>query len=150
MSKVSSLVVGLVSGAAMFGAIQYASGNDLSGSSLRGTLTERDTAIPSPFAAVTPAVNRTAKTDRDSAPANLDQGRTLSFQVYGLTDTSVLLRLAGTAPKSGSEKVQPEKPASTKAIPIDNKPRKATVACEPPVSMLTEVARSLQPGRCVT
>lgn len=143
MSKVSSLVVGLVGGAAMFGAIQYASGNDLSGSSLRGTLTERDTAIPS--ASFTPAVNRTAKGDRDLAAAKLDQGQTISFQVGGLVDTSVLLRLAAPAPQA-----QPAKPASTKAIPIDSKPRKATVACEPPVSMLTEVARSLQPGRCVT
>lgn len=146
MSKVSSLVVGLVSGAAMFGAIQYASGNDLSGSSLRGTLTERDTAIsPAAFAPASPAVNRTAKGDRDSTPAKLDPGQTLSFQVHGLSDTSVLLRLAGSAPKA-----QQDKPASTKAIPIDTRPRKATVACEPPVSMLTEVARSLQPGRCVT
>lgn len=143
MSKVSSLVVGLVGGAAMFGAIQYASGNDLSGSSLRGTLTERDTAIPS--SSFTPSVNRTAKSDRDSAPAKLDQGQTVSFQVHGLTDMSVLLRLAAPAPKS-----QPVKPASTKAIPVDSKPRKAMAACEPPVSMLTEVARSLQPGRCVT
>lgn len=147
MSKVSSLVVGLVSGAAMFGAIQYASGNDLSGSSLRGTLTERDTAIPSAFNSM---VNRTAKGDRDSVPASLDRGRTLSFQVYDLTGTSVLLRLADPAPKVGLEKVQPDKPASTKAVPVDGKPRKATVACEPPVSMLTEVARSLQPARCVT
>jgi hypothetical protein len=145
MSKVSSLVLGVVSGAAMFGAIQYASGNDLSGSSLRGTLTERDTAIPA--ASFTPAVNRTAKGDRDTTPAKLDPGQTLSFQVHGLTDTSVLLRLAGPAP---APKAQPDKPASTKAIPIDSKPRKATVACEPPVSLLTEVARSLQPGRCVT
>ena len=144
MSKVSSLVVGIVSGAAMFGAIQYASGNDLSGSSLRGTLTERDTAIPS--ASFTPAVNRTAKGDRDTTPVKLDPGQTLSFHVHGLTDTSVLLRLAGPAPKA-----QPDKPASTKATPpVDIKPRKATVACEPPVSMLTEVARTLQPGRCVT
>jgi hypothetical protein len=139
----SSLVLGLVSGAAMFGAIQYASGNDLSGSSLRGTLTDRDTAIST--ASFTPAVNRTAKGDRDTTPAKLDAGQTLSFQVHGLTDTSVLLRLAGPAPKA-----QQDKPASTKAIPMDTKPRRATVACEPPVSMLTEVARSLQPGRCVT
>jgi hypothetical protein len=139
----SSLVLGLVSGAAMFGAIQYASGNDLSGSSLRGTLTDRDTAIST--ASFAPAVNRTAKGDRDTTPAKLDAGQTLSFQVHGLTDTSVLLRLAGPAPKA-----QQDKPASTKAIPMDTKPRRATVACEPPVSMLTEVARSLQPGRCVT
>lgn len=142
MSKVSSLFVGLVGGAAMLGAIQYASGNDLSGSSLRGTLTERDTAISAPT--ISSAVNRSTKGDRDTTPAKLDAGQTLSFQVHGLNDTSVLLRLAGQAPKA-----QQDKPVSTKAIPVDAKPRR-TVACEPPVSMLTEVARSLQPGRCVT
>jgi hypothetical protein len=142
MSRMSSLLVGLASGAAMFGAIQYASGNDLSGSSLRGTLTDRDTAIPA--AAFAPSVNRSAKSDRDTAPAKLDESRTLSFKVHGLTDTSVLLRLAGPETKP-----QADRPVSTKAIPVDVKPRR-TVACEPPVSMLTEVARSLQPGRCVT
>lgn len=143
MSKVSSLVLGVVSGAAMFGAIQYASGNDLRASTLRGTLTERDTAISAAPSA--PAVNRTAKGDRVTTPAKVDQGQTFSFQVHGLTDTSVLLRLAGSAPKA-----QLVKPASTKAVPVDVKPRRSMVACEPSVSMLTEVARSLQPGRCVT
>ena len=28
--------------------------------------------------------------------------------------------------------------------------KKIAVACEPPVSVLTEVAKLLQPGRCVT
>lgn len=142
MSRMSSLFVGLASGAAMFGAIQYASGNDLSGSSLRGTLSARDVAIPA--VAFEPVVNRTAKSDRDTTPATLNDGQTLSFKVHGLTDTSVLLRMAGQPTKA-----QPERPVSTKAIPIESKPRR-TVACEPPVSMLTEVARSLQPGRCVT
>jgi hypothetical protein len=35
----------------------------------------------------------------------------------------------------------PARPGATK---------KMTVACEPPVSVLTEVAKLLQPGRCVT
>lgn len=137
MSKVSSLVVGVVSGAAMFGAIQYASGNDL-----RGTLTDRDTAIAAAPAA--PTVNRTAKADRAVTTARIDQGMTLSFRVHGLNDTSVLLRLAGNAPKA-----EPSNPVS-KALPVQGAIQKATVACEPPVSMLTEVARMLQPGRCVT
>ena len=143
MSKVSSLVVGVVSGAAMFGANQYASGNDLRTSNLRGTLTDSDTAIQT--IANASVVNRAGKGDRAETPAKLDPGQTLSFRVHGLNDTSVLLRLAGPEPKA-----EKDKPASTKAIPIESKPRKTTVACEPPVSMLTDVARLLQPGRCVT
>lgn len=118
----------------MFGAIQYASGNDL-----RGTLTEQDKVASN-------TVNRSAKTDR--ASLNTAQGdqqsQTLSFRVHGLSDTSVLLRLASTpAPvKSGT--------VNSRAVPMNAKPQRATVACEPPVSMLTEVAKLLQPGRCVT
>ena len=33
---------------------------------------------------------------------------------------------------------------------LRNQSRKPTLACEPVVSALTEVARLLQPGRCVT
>jgi hypothetical protein len=36
------------------------------------------------------------------------------------------------------------------APPARPGPSKMTVACEPPVSVLTEVAKLLQPGRCVT
>ena len=33
---------------------------------------------------------------------------------------------------------------------IQSEERKAKVACEPMVSVLTEIAKRLQPGRCVT
>jgi hypothetical protein len=36
------------------------------------------------------------------------------------------------------------------AAPAFAKPGKTAVACEPVVSVLTEVAKLLQPGRCVT
>jgi hypothetical protein len=36
------------------------------------------------------------------------------------------------------------------AAPSFAKPGKTAVACEPVVSVLTEVAKLLQPGRCVT
>ena len=43
-------------------------------------------------------------------------------------------------------------PATARAPSLFNSGdrRKATVACEPMVSVLTEVAKQLQPGRCVT
>jgi len=138
MSKMSSLVLGVVGGAAMFGAIQYASGNDLRKMSM-----DHDAAPPAISSA--PAVNRIAKGDRASSAARIDHGQTLSFQVYGLSDTSVLLRLAGPAPEARSDKT------GAKANAPDGDLRKTTmVACEPPVSMLTEIAKLLQPGRCVT
>jgi hypothetical protein len=148
MSKISSLVLGLVSGAAMFGAIQYASGNDL-----RGTLNDGAMAASSPRIADTtnPAiantmVNRSNKGNRAVAASPSEASQTLSFRVHGLSDTSVLLRLAANPVAT------PPKVETGKALPVSviGKLQKSAVACEPPVSVLTEVARLMQPGRCVT
>jgi hypothetical protein len=48
-----------------------------------------------------------------------------------------------SAPKVGEDvrnRPEPSKPTATKRA----------IACEPPVSVLTEVAKLLEPGRCVT
>lgn len=135
MSKVSSLVLGMVAGATMFGAIQYASGNDL-----RGTLTSLDKVASSD-------VNRAAKGDR--APlitAQNEQSQTLSFRVQGLSDTSVLVRM-GAAPVVAPAK---NEAINFRPLPMNAKPQRAAVGCEPPVSVLSEMAKMLQPGRCVT
>ncbi|WP_371424356.1 hypothetical protein [Tardiphaga sp.] len=134
MSKVSSLVLGMAAGATMFGAIQYASGNDL-----RGTLTDSDRAAAS-------GVNRAAKGDRGTMITANEQSQTLSFRVQGLSDTSVLLRL-GAAPVVAPAK---NEAANVRTVPVNAKPQRAAVGCEPPVSVLSEMAKILQPGRCVT
>lgn len=143
MSKVSSLVIGVVAGAAMFSAIQYASGNDL-----RGTLTDQDRSVSGTVAAGSVSldtVNRSAKGDRGTMKALTDRGgQTVAFRLHGMSDTSVLLRLAA-AP------VAARKPEGSKEqSALSAKPQRASVACEPPVSVLTDVAKLLQPGRCVT
>jgi hypothetical protein len=136
MAKVSSLVLGMVAGATMFGAIQYASGNDL-----RGTLTDADKVASN-------GVNRTAKGDRASMiSAQTEQRQTVSFSVQGLSDTSVLLRLAATPAKSETAK---NEAINIRPVPVNAKPQRAAVGCEPPVSVLSEMAKILQPGRCVT
>ncbi len=67
--------------------------------------------------------------------------RTISLQLNGLADTSVLVRVpVAQAARSGASA-----PSWTKSGD-----GKRTVACEPVVSVLTEVAKQLQPGRCVT
>ena len=45
-------------------------------------------------------------------------------------------------------RVRPSGLVSNAAIIVE--PNKPTIACEPMVSSLTEVAKLLQPGRCVT
>jgi hypothetical protein len=123
----------------MFGAIQYASGNDL-----RGTLTDQDQGVSNTVAANT--VNRAAKADRASLnnASSDQQSQTLSFRVHGVSDTSILVRLAGTVTPTKTET------AKNSVAPVVGKQQRAAVACEPPVSVLTDVAKLLQPGRCVT
>ena len=109
----------------MIGAVQFAFGRDLSGS-LRGT----------PEA----AINRAAKGDRIASAARFAGAtRTISLRPAGLVDTSVLISLPLPRQAIGSLFA----PAAA------TRPR-TTVGCEPMVSVLTEVAKRLQPGHCDT
>jgi hypothetical protein len=87
------------------------------------------------------AINRSAKTDRAAAVATTSQTRTISLRLDALADTSVLVRI----PIAKQARRAPSGPMLTKSAD-----RKLAVACEPMVSVLTEVAKLLQPGRCVT
>jgi hypothetical protein len=69
--------------------------------------------------------------------------QTISVRVDGLSDTSVLVRVP-VAPARKEARNTPPAPTMSK------QPAGRTVACEPVVSVLTEVAKQLQPGRCVT
>jgi hypothetical protein len=87
-------------------------------------------------------VNRTAKTDRAprvTTPASPMQ--TISVQLSGLTETSVVVRIPVT---------QDERDVTPTPLLTNSAPKRPTVACEPVVSVLTDVAKQLQPGRCVT
>jgi hypothetical protein len=120
-------VFGAVAIALTFGAAQLASGRDLAGFG------------QSPSGTSEAAVNRAAKADRAGAVLSGAPTRTVSLRLDGLSDTSVLVRIplveqarggASSVTKSGN--------------------RKMTLACEPVVSVLTDIAKQLQPGRCVT
>jgi hypothetical protein len=133
MSKLFSGILGTLAVSLSLGAAQYASGSDLVG------LARQSTAV----AATTPqaSINREAKADRADAPANALQTRTISVSVDGLSDTSILVRVP----------VARKEARNTSPAPVLAKqPVARTLACEPVVSVLTEVAKQLQPGRCVT
>jgi hypothetical protein len=139
MSQISSGILGLMAAATTLGAIQYASGSDLRGTVGRGTMGDESRVDVS-------AVNRAVKADRGPlASVQNDQRQTLSFRVYGLPDTSVLMRLPVARLKVEAIKNGSTPPSVSK--PVD---RRSAIACEPPVSVLTEVAKLLQPGRCIT
>jgi len=125
-------------GAVQVGAVQLASGHDLADrwqavADQPGQTSGRNLANQNG--------NRAGKSDRlaDLKPGAVP-ARTVSMRLNDLADTSVLLRIPA-AIETGNAK-----PAPTLLTPG----HKPTIACEPMVSSLTEVAKLLQPGRCVT
>jgi len=121
------------------GAVQLAAGRDLAAI--------QNPAGNSQVVNISEAINRTAKVDRADGAVGSTAAptRTISLRQDVLTDTSVLIRLPVTR---GTGKVA----RNNVPAPAVVKPqaKKVTVACEPPVSVLTEVAKRLEPGRCIT
>ncbi|QPF91174.1 hypothetical protein [Bradyrhizobium commune] len=130
MSQISKAFLGAAAIMVALGAAQLASGHDLSG---------RWQAVSEKPGHV---VNRAGKADRlaELKPAEVPT-RTVSMRLNDLADTSVLLRLPALIETGNA------KPAPLMQKPGRGRP---TIACEPMVSSLTEIAKLLQPGRCVT
>ena len=129
MSQIHKGIFGALAIALMFGAAQLAFGHDL--------------VVGKPGAPVAAGtdINRAAKADRAPVPVSQVATRTIALQPDGLDDTSVLVRV----PVAREARNRPAPPSGLKS-----RNTKTVVACEPPVSVLTEVAKLLQPGRCVT
>jgi hypothetical protein len=135
MSQISRAGFGAIAISLTLGAAQFASGHDLTaglGADLGTASTGSQTGI-----------NRAAKVDRvtSTATSSAAPTRTISIRLDSLADTSVLIRI----PMVPEARNVPPTPVLS-----ESGDRKLTVACEPMVSTLTEVARLLQPGRCVT
>jgi hypothetical protein len=134
MSQVSrqALFKGILGASAVsltFGAVQFASGRDL------GSLSQGP-ALEVTLVSAGLGIDRTAKGDRAaSVSASAGRTQTISLRLEGLSDTSVLV----SVPVAHAAR------DTSFAKPGDRK-----VACEPVVSVLTEVAKQLQPGRCIT
>jgi hypothetical protein len=115
-----------------FGAAQFALGEDL-------TVGMQTAGIPEQ------GVNRTAKSDRAPIVAEpVAPTHTISIHVDRVPETSVLVRVPQHEARGSAAPAAMQPKASEKAS--DRK----MVACEPVVSVLTEIAKRLQPGRCVT
>ena len=131
MSQIFKAILAALAITAGFGAVQFASGHDLTGGwQLAATAPAAD-------------INRAAKADRVMLRAAPGQTETITIRRVGLDDTSVVVRVPVQAPVVQEVRNPPASPAKPGGS-------KMTVACEPPVSVLTEVAKLLQPGRCVT
>jgi hypothetical protein len=128
MSHIRNAFLGAVAITLTLGAVEFASGHDF---------VNRWQAVSQQPSQI---VNHAGKADRlaDLKPFAVPT-KTVSLRLNDLTDTSVLLRIS-------SAQARTTKPPTL----LRNQSHKPTLACEPVVSALTEVARLLQPGRCVT
>jgi hypothetical protein len=130
-------ILAAVSGSLSVGAAQFASGGDLA-------VAGRD-AGRGQDATNENGVNRSAKSDRAGVSRMLPgQSQTISVRLDELSATSILIRLPA---RFGEEAL--DRPAVPDLAKQPVNARKSMVACEPVVSVLTEVAKQLQPGRCV-
>jgi hypothetical protein len=132
-SGISKGILGVALLSLGFGAV--ASGRDLGGDGILAL----NTTQTEPTIGSAGIINRAAKTDRAVRIGGAQiRTRTVSLRLNDLANTSVLIRIPVVHETTST---------SMFVKPGQGKP---TVACEPVVSVLTEVAKSLQPGRCVT
>jgi hypothetical protein len=128
MSQIRKAFFGAAAITMTLGAVQFASGHDLANHWQR--VSEQPSHI----------VNRARKADHLAARKPFAvPAKTVSLRLNDLADTSVLLRIP-------FDQVRAVKPPML----LRSQSRKPTLACEPMVSSLTEVARLLPPGRCLT
>jgi len=151
MSHISKGALGLIAASLALGGVQFgmASDNGLA-RAIRGDArlwqNEQIDGVR-----VVASINRGMKSDRELARASHGDTATLSFQLPGLKDMSVAMRLPG----SEARRLRPSVPTDVaksagREVGKTSVRRKTTVACEPVVSVLTEVAKQLEPGRCIT
>jgi hypothetical protein len=134
MSRVASGVLVAALATFAFGAVHLAGA---SGNSQRILIKVSD-ASPSPAVRMVSIVNRDTKSDRAGVPVQ-DRSTTVSFKSPSLPGTSFIVRV----PDGTAAVTAPEKDVTRSA------PKRMT-ACEPSVSVLTAIAKQLQPSRCVT
>jgi hypothetical protein len=134
MSQILKGILGALAVCLTFGAVQFASGHDLVGGQK----------ITTGKAEV--GVNRAAKSDRNAVPPASVKTETISLKLDSLAETSVVIRVPVTRDEARSRPNPPTRPQPQLMKSGDRR----MVACEPVVSVLTEVAKRLQPGRCIT
>jgi hypothetical protein len=89
----------------------------------------------------TATINRAAKADRAALMSgSILPTQTVAMRLNDLANTSVAIRVP----------VAREISRAPAAVQIKSGESKSMVACEPPVSVLTEIAKRLPSSRCVT
>ncbi|MES2751615.1 MAG: hypothetical protein V4661_09615 [Pseudomonadota bacterium] len=157
MSHMVSGILGAVAATLALGAVhlEVAEGNDLFGPAQQGapsvfdarTFEAQTTGLARPDSgSAIHNVDRSAKGDRDTV-ARIAGGSTLSFKIPGTPDGSILLRVpSGEAADAVRKSPAPVGSTSPRGSAVGRR----AIACEPSVSVLTAVAKQLEPGRCIT
>lgn len=144
MSYMASGTLGAVAAVLALGAVHLeVSANDALGPVQRG-----DARLMTPVRTGEPimtSVDRSAKGDRETAVSPIG-GLTLSFTLPGLPDTSVMMRVPAGEAADALRRAPVSTTGSSKGSSAGSRP----IACEPVVSVLTDVAKRLQAGRCIT
>jgi hypothetical protein len=148
MSNIRRGILSAVAVTLSLGAAHFAFGEDL-------TVGMRTSGIPEQ------GIDRSGKTDRAPLLAEpVAPTQTISIHVDRVPGTSVLVRIPVARGEEGGKDqgratqgvanpgAAPEGNATPSAQQLKDPHR--TVACEPVVSVLTEIAKRLQPGRCIT
>jgi hypothetical protein len=133
MPQIFSGIFGAVAVSLTLGAMPL-TGRDISGDTQDASGAQDASGTPAT------AINRATKADRAARVAG-PATQTISLRLNGFSDTSFLVRIpVAQATRKGS------------SIPpmIKSGDGKMAVACEPVVSVLSELAKRLEPGRCVT
>jgi hypothetical protein len=94
------------------------------------------------------AVHRAVKSDLGTVLSSLSShtsSRTVSVRLESLPSMSIVFRIPGSSGQEVGDRIT--KRGLNRAPP---RPVKRTIACETVVSTLTDVAKRLEPGRCVT
>lgn len=146
MSHMASGILGVVAGTLALGAVhlEVAAGNDFLGPVQRGDARAVDSAAPQGATEIASHVNRAAKGDRH-ATVQLSEGVTIAFKMPGVSDTSYMMRVPVGDAADAVKRASSPNVAGKGSVRV-----RSPVACEAVVSVLTAVARQLQPGRCVT
>lgn len=143
MSQMFSIQRAVIAATLTVAAAPFAMGGELPAWLVRSPVVAT-AAAPASAGNPTNNVERAGKSDRAPVARAGVESQTFSIQPTGMNDTSVLVRIVSQKP----DRRLNEKPATQ--LQPRAKASRPRAACEPVVSLLTEVAKRLEPGRCVT
>lgn len=135
MIQLASGILGAVAATLAFGAVhlEVAPANDRLG---------ENPAVSKTGGFITDTVERTGKGDRQEVPVagRASGSLTIGFVLPGSSGSSVLMRVPVRQVATSGQPLRTDKASVPRRM----------IACEPPVSVLTPIARQLGPARCVT